>query len=320
MSKNRRKKPRTIPKDVENFVKTTWKRFKKDTKGCYKNKKKQVLAYYQTMAEGMQYCIEFFVRYGHLKDENIAEAFEFFKTFLRTEDFCKELLVMLKDEELPVKEYIYLPIIIRGVLEEESRKAKQILAENADAEVPSHENLVKLSMWILKKKIKKLEKDGVPRELAFDVLSVIPSKEAIEFSRNYRIRTFFNILYEYAKTTDVAFEKLFKRIFGREYVPTLIVCALLEKKERFADLTEKQKAFHTALTSWCIDTMENDLEYDEIMSILKRYVATRQQDDLANRDGNRRYPLSTLSEVDYPRLYKAIKSFISRNEADKKYL
>ena len=320
MSNKNRRRERSIPKEVEDFTKFTFKKFKKETKGYYKNKKKQELAYYETMAEGMQYCVEFLVRYGHIREEKIADAMTVFTSFLKNETFCKRALKMLKNEELSIKDYEYLPIIARNVLAEESKKARQKLVENSDAEVPSHEWLVKLSMEILKKKIKKLEKAGISRSMAFDVLSIVPSPNAMEFSSMFRVRQLFDTLYEYAKTSEVNFEKIFKKVLGEKYYPLIIVVALLEKKERFADLNDMQKTFHTSLTSWCIDTMENEFDQDVIMQILKRYVSSRKRDDIAGKDGNRRYPLSTLSEVDYPHLYKAINSFIRNNEADKKYL
>jgi len=318
-NKNRRD-PQRIPDEVQEFAKFSFKKFKKETKGYYKNKTKQLEAYFETMAEGFQYVTEFFVRYGHLKDEKIVEYTRRALLFLRDETFCKCMIKMFNKDELDVENYELLPILIRKVLEEETKAAHQLKVEHPDEPIPSHDNLVKLSTLILKKKLKKLEKKGIDRKLAFDLLSVVPCKKAMTISRAYRARAIFAILYQYSKDMKIDFDTIVNKIIGEEYIGFIIVHALLEKKEKFSDLTDGQKAFHTAVTSWCIDKMENDLDSDEIAAILRNYVNARKKDEAMNRDGNRRYPLSTLSEVDYPHVTKAITAFINRNEADKKYL
>lgn len=322
MSKNQKNKRREIrvPREIVDFTKYTFKKFKKDTRGYFKNKSKQRIGYYETMAENMMPCIEFFVRYGHIKDENIVIAKDVFCDFLKNEEFCERMIRMFDKGELDTKDYQLLPIIIRDILEEEAKKVRQALAENPDANVPTHDKLAKLSMTILKKKIKKFEKAGINRNLAFDLLSIIPHKRVLEFSKQYRVRMVYNTLYEHAKNMEIDFPLIMDKLFGDEYIPLVILFALLEKKEKFGELAESQKAFHTAITSWCIETMEHELSREGINQLLRSYVASRKRDESMNRDGNRRYPLSTLSEVDYPRLYKAINAYILNNEADKKYL
>ena len=109
-------------------------------------------------------------------------------------------------------------------------------------------------------------------------------------------------------------------IFGRDYYPAIIAFALLERKERFADLNESQKACYLQVSTWCFDTLEKELSKNEIVSILETYISTRKRDELNGRDGNRRYALSTLSEDDYPKLKKIINDMIITDESVKKYL
>ena len=95
-----------------------------------------------------------------------------------------------------------------------------------------------------------------------------------------------------------------------EIINTRSSVALLERKERFSDLNESQKAFYLQVSTWCFDTLEKELSKNEIVSILETYISTRKRDELNGRDGNRRYALSTLSEDDYPKLKKIINDMI----------
>ena len=59
---------------------------------------------------------------------------------------------------------------------------------------------------------------------------------------------------------------------------------------------------------------------EDISNIIEQFVKLRRSDESRGNDGNRRYSLSGLSEVDYPKISKVINGMIADNEGIKKYL
>ena len=181
-------------------------------------------------------------------------------------------------------------------------------------------DLTELSYLILKKKMKKFEKAGIPASLAFDVLSIIPCKEALKSSQMYRIHALYDTLYEHAKTTQIDFDKLIDLAVDEDYHLACITFALLERKEKFSKLTDSQKTLYLAITNWCFNTMEKKLKKQEVYELINIYVKSRIRDDKNGRDSNRRYSLSSLSEEDYPRIATVVKRIIADDDSVKKYL
>ena len=180
--------------------------------------------------------------------------------------------------------------------------------------------MVELSKKILKKKMKKMEKEGISQGLAFDVLSIIPSEDALKSSQFYRIHSFYNCLYENAKGTAVPFDKIMEIIIDKDYWMAFITFALLERKEKFSKLTDAQKTLYLDITTWCFSIMEKKLSKEELESVIKTFINNRKRDEAQGKDGNRRYALSSLSADDYPRINKLIAKMIANDDTIKKYL
>ena len=156
--------------------------------------------------------------------------------------------------------------------------------------------------------------------VSFDILSVIPKDEVLESSQNYRIHMLMDTLYEHAKSKAIPFATIMNILVGEEFYPMFTVFALLERKEKFGTLTDAQKVLYLDISNWVFNTMEKDLTKDQLQEVVNTYIRSRRRDDAQNKDGNRRYALSTLSETDYPRISSFIKKLIANDDTLKKYL
>ena len=219
---------------------------------------------------------------------------------------------------------VHIPGDVKEFAKADFKKFKKrndaILAENPNGKIYDMSDLTELSYLILKKKMKKFEKAGISTSLAFDVLSIIPCKEALKSSHMYRIHALYDTLYEHAKTTQIDFDKLIDLAVDEDYHLACITFALLERKEKFSKLTDSQKTLYLAITNWCFNTMEKKLKKQEVYELINVYVRARIRDDKNGRDSNRRYSLSSLSEEDYPRIATVVKRIIADDDSVKKYL
>ena len=315
-----KKKKFKIPDDVEEFAKVSMKKYKKEyaDDDYFDSKKDLRRAYMMFLLDRFPKTIEFVVKYGHIQRDGIPEIKNKIYAVMTTPEFVERIQKELeKDRE--IKNIKLFPIIIKEFLMEIKKVNDQALAENRNAELYDSEDLVKLSRYILKKKMKKMEKNGINTNLAFDLLSIIPCKDALSCSQFYRIHSFYACLYEYAKSVAVPFKDIMEQMIPEEYYSSFITFALLERKEKFAKLTDAQKTLYLDITTWCFNTMEK-LKKEEIEAVLKTYVNGRKRDESQGKDGNRRYHLSSLSPDDYPRITTVIKNMISRDDSNKKYL
>ena len=181
-------------------------------------------------------------------------------------------------------------------------------------------DVVEISKLILNKKIKKFKKAGLDEDLAFDVLSIIPTPEVLKKSKFHYIRNLFVTLYAHAKEKEIDFGRVIKCLFKNndEYIPEIITFALLERKEKITSFTDTQKKLFNNITEFCFKTME-DMKKDEIQNILNAYVESRKRDESQNKDANRRYYISSLPEKDYPHIIKVVSKMCDKDENIKKY-
>lgn len=258
------------------------------------------------------------VRYGHLTE--VKETREAIYAKLTDREFIKYLKKEIKSGgEFDNMEL--LPNLIYDIMKEAQRAIEMELQENPDSKVEYDlDDLIEISQLILKKKIKKLTKAGIDENVAFDVLSIIPDPVILKRSQYFHIRSLYTVLYEHAKKVEIDFGKLIKIVLkgAEDYTGSVITFALLERKEKIANLSDGQRKLFTDITEWALKTLEN-MSKDEVNAVLKAYVDSRKRDEAQNRDTNRRYYLSSLPSEDYPRITKAMERIISRDESLKKY-
>ena len=316
MANNERKV--RVPKEVHKFVKANVKDFMKESKGFYGSKKEARKSYYLYLIDKLPETIVFMVKFGHLNNSEIREIRDNVLKKITDLEFVKILTKCVKKDD-GIENIKLLPIIIRDVLIDVKRANDARLADDANAKLVNVSDLVDLSRLILKKKIKKFEKEGISQSLAFDILSVLPCKEAFESSQFYRMRTFYETLYEHAKATKIDVRKVMDLAVPKKSQLSFITFAMLERKEKFSKLIDSQKTLYLDITNYCIEQM-NEMKKDEVYEILDAYVKSRERDDRQNKDGNRRCNLLTsISEAEYPRLAKIIRS-VAQDESVKKYL
>ena len=308
-----------IPEDVKEFAKADFKKFKKRNSDYYDSKKELKQGYYLYLVDLFPPVIEFIVKYGYINNDDVQQVKNRALAKINDMDFIKVVKKTIKRGD-DIENIKLLPIIIKEILIEAKKRNDAILAENPNGKIYDMSDLTELSYLILKKKMKKFEKAGISTSLAFDVLSIIPCKEALKSSHMYRIHALYDTLYEHAKTAQIDFDKLIDLAVDEDYHLACISFALLERKEKFSKLTDSQKTLYLAITNWCFNTMEKKLKKQEVYELINVYVRARIRDDKNGRDSNRRYSLSSLSEEDYPRIATVVKRIIADDDSVKKYL
>lgn len=311
-----------IPNDVSDFAELTFKKYKKKYGDPYASKKDLRKGYYLSLVDMMPRVVEWLVRYGHIPEAK--ESKEAIYTIIADSEFVKTLIKMLKkDDDMDGLEL--LPIIVFDILREASiRHAKQVKEKENDPQVEVEDydvdDLIELSNLVIKGKKKKLVKAGLNENVAFDVLSVIPSQKVLGLNQLYRFRTLFRVLYEHAKTVEnMDINPIAKYVVRKDYYPSLITFLLLEKKEMYVGFTDQQKKFFNDITSWCFNQME-DMNKETIRAIIQNYCDARKKDKDKSMDSNRRFFLSSLPESDFPNIVKVLKKMQDEDASIKEFL
>ena len=318
MANETKSKKIRINDDVKDFAKMTLKKFKKENDDFYESKKETKLSYYMYLIDLLPDVIEFVTKYGHVQQQDVQDMKTLIYQKLTDYDFIKVLKKEIKNKN-KIKNIKLLPIIINEILAEAKRVNDQRLAEDKNAEIYKMEDIQELLELILKKKLKKFAKAGIDKATSVDVLATIPCDDALNISQFYRIKSFYDCLYEHVKGVAIPFEKIMELLVDEEYYPLFVSFALLERKERFSKFTEAQKTLYVDISSWCFKVMESS-KSDTIKSIINVYINGRKRDDSQGKDSNRRYNLSTLVPDDYPKITKVINAMLSHAESIKKYL
>ena len=316
MGKDRRDKGFRIPDDALKMAKTSLKKFKKKNDDYYDGKKEMKKAYYEELVDLLPDTIALLVRYGHVKE--VQEIKDQLYEKLVDPQFVKVLKHLIEDK-VDVKNIKMLPIVIRDIVHMAKQQEAKDKETDVNAEGYDVEDLIELSKLSRQKKIKKKENEGIDEDVAFQCLSVIPCDKVLEDKQvNYRLRVLMNVLYELAKTKEIEFGKVIGMLIPEKYASVVILFCLLERKDKFASFNENQQKFFIQINGWIFDVME-DMERNQVESILNTYVDTRKRDESNGRDGNRRYFLKSLPETDYPRVRKVIDRMLESDSSVEKY-
>lgn len=323
MQKNQKNNKTRIPDEVKEFGKAKWKKYKKENKEYFDSKKELKLGYYDTLAYNLQYVIDFLVQKKHLPNEEIQEIKN--KCYAQIageqgEGFVKYLTKALKDGELDdMSNLEYLPILLYDMIAEINTQNRIAKSKNPEAPQYDASDLYELSELILNKRLKKMEKKGIDPNLAFDILSVIPTPSAMKYSPYFRIKSIFELMYQHAYKAQVDFGKVIKVALKDEYTEYVINYALQERKEKYEKFNDTQRLLFNDISEWVFNTLE-DMDGSLIKETLKTYVKTRKRDAGQGKDGNRRYFLSSLPETMYPHICKAVDAIKSSDPEAEKYL
>lgn len=296
------------------------KKFAKKERVDYDGKKERNELFYAYLMQFFPETVEYLVRYGHIRNDKIKEIKDRADAHLASSMFIEKLTKSVKKGE-DIENIKLFPILLHDYIVTTLRYNKEG-KESGDASFveKSTDDLSKLVKIIMKKKFKKYAKAGVDENLAFDLISSIPTCDVLAFNQKHYLSTFFRYIYEHAKTKTIDFETVVNLVFKREYYPLVITFALLERKEKYATLNDSQKALYLKISDWAFNTMENEMDVDEVERIIKAYISGRKRDDEAGKDAARRYTLSSLSEQDYSKIVKVVNRIKASNPNIEKYL
>jgi hypothetical protein len=206
-----------IHDDVLEFAKMTFKKYKKKNADEYDSKKEVKQGYHLYLTERLPKAIEFVTKYGYIKQDEVKETKDAIFTKLTDEDYVKYLKKLIKEGE-KIENIKILPIVIKEIVEATNKFNTELLANNPNEKIVDVSDLIELSQIIMKKKLKKFEKEGIDAALAFDILSIIPKDSVLENSHNYRIHLIMEVLYEHAKSKTVPFANIMNIIVVFRYI------------------------------------------------------------------------------------------------------
>ena len=150
----------------------------------------------------------------------------------------------------------------------------------------------------MKKKIKKFAKKGIPENLAYDILLVVPEKDALKYNRFSRVKQLFDVLYLHAgNNVAIDVPAVFKAAIDVNDYPMVISYALQERKEKTKNFNDNQMKFFVDVNEWIFDQLE-EMDDSDIRRIIENYVRARSKDAMNGNDSNRRYFLSSITSED----------------------
>lgn len=352
-NRNQRGRREEIPDEVKDFIDMNFKEFRKHNKNGYDNLKECRIAYLEELSCTLDEIIMFMVKTAGSRDEKILSArtkclrqFMIGLPYLNDEDYefpeavgddnkkakknrlkgglTKYLLKECKEADFgSYGKTALLPIVLYKIIADVNRMNAKADADTRDGSSEytpiNPELLYDLSECILKKKLKRMEKKEIDSNLAFDVLSVVPTDDATRYALRFRVYSVLDLLYKHAKDKDVKAGKVLNMLFNEDVLQNVVLLVLLERKDRTRGFTEKQLSVYNDVTTWAIDKLE-DMDKPVIDAVLNEYVKRRKSDDNNNKDSQRRYFLSSIPESKYPRINKMMKKFKLSDSSAEKYL
>ena len=299
------------------------KYLKKMKKNDISKKKAAKLFYDDIISDYLSEVIETVVRYG--KIDEVKKAKLPIYDFLVREDFAKRFnkyLDKVENGDLePIDNLQLFPALVRDIITTITQINATNKANAKEGETPvqinvDFSNLVAINQRILKKKLKKMKKNGIPEDIAMDVLSVIPDSKMLKNTQMslFRIRELITLLYEEAVTKEVNFPTLMQLLLPDDMavVQQLVIFLLLERKNKFNSFNENQQKLFVNINKWIFDLLEICTDSFR-MDCFTEYCKIRKKDLDANNDGDRRYFLKSLPEAEYPKTAATIKKFIEKN-------
>ena len=313
---NKQNKGFKIPEDVKLFASLTEKKYMKKYADDYDSKKQKKKAYYEMLISELPEVIKLLVFYSQVKE--VIEIKHDIYARLFDKKLIKKITKIVDEDIDEIENITYFPIVIYDVIKEATMQHAKEKEEDPEAKGFDLSDLINLSNKILRKKMKKLEKHGISKELAFDCLSVVPTSKVLEKGM-YRMRLLMNVIYTHAKTEDIDIEQIMKYVVTSNYYPVIITYLLLERKSEFVNMDDKQKEFFNKVTDWVFNTLE-EMDKTEIRQILISYFNARKRDKGQNKDSNRRFFLGSLPENEFPNICKVLAKIKENDSSVEEFL
>ena len=321
---NRSNNGNNIPEFVEEFAELTFKGYKKRVKGYYKSKKERRYGYYEEMILFLPDVIKWVITKSHMANDKIRKyRTECFAKFLNEESdgFLQYLTKNIKEYGLEIENIDLLPIILHECISEILKFNDECVEQGKpESQLEGPEKLFELMEAILKKRMKKAKKYGIPEDLAFDLLGIIPEKRVVKYGPFFRTSQVFNLLYAHAeKMVDVDFDAVMRLLFSEDDYRYPIEYALKERKDKYRNFSEVQKKLFNDITTWVFNEMEG-MSKGDIEKIVDIYVKARKRDDEQGKDSARRFYLSSIPSTEYERICDVVTKYKKNHPEDDKYL
>lgn len=322
MSKNKGHQKGGIPETVKDFAEISFKEYKADNKGYFESKKELRNDYFATLAYDLPEVIDWILSNGHVQKPEVQEIKNKCYAKLAGDEgrgpaFIAYLTKCIKND-LDIDNIELFPIILHEIIAD-ILKYNEEHKDKPEEMVEKPDDLFALYELILKKRIKKAKKKGIPEDLIFDLLGIMPCKEAAEYSGFFRVRAIFDLLYAYAETQPVAFGTIIEFLFDENDYRYVIGYALQERRDKYKNFNEIQKKLFNDINEWIFPRLE-ELEKSDIKDILENYIGVRKRDVSQGKDSNRRYYISSLPISRYPRIGKVVEQIKNTDAEAEKYL
>ena len=324
---NENRKEIRVPDDVKELIKINFKRYKKHEADGFESKKDMKKGYKSYILSRIPNTILWIVSEGwRRKYEEIR--YEVYKK-IGDPEVIEMITKEIDKNGLESIDYIeYFPIVIMNTIRTMMKAYEVHMKDDPDARPYDPSYMVDLAHLILNKKIKKLKKKGLDEDLAFDILCACPelgtdaevdligtrkdiirkNNGSVDYEKTYYIGQIFNVIYAYSKEKTLDIDKIFNVIFKERHYFSVIVYALLERKDKYLNYTDTQKEVYNKITTWCFKKMEAMEDRIDVDRIIQAYLITRREDARINRDSARRYILSSIPEEMYPNVVKSVTS------------
>lgn len=323
MHKNKKYHNSEIPSNVKDFAEISYKEYKADNKDYFESKKELKKDYFASLTYDLPDVIDWILRKGHIQNPEVQDIKNKCYAKLagdegRGPEFI-EYLIKYLNKGLEIENIEFFPIILHEIIAD-ILKFNEDHKDKPEEMIKKPDELFALYELILKKRIKKAKKKGsIPEDLIFDLLGIMPCKEAAEYSGFFRVRGIFDLLYAYAETHAVAFSTIIEFLFDENDYRYIIGYALQERREKYKGFNETQKRLFNDINEWIFPRLE-ELEKSDIKDILENYIGVRKRDASQGKDSNRRYYISSLPTSLYPRIGKAIEQIKNIDAEAEKYL
>lgn len=317
------KDSRFSEESVREFAKISYEKYRKENKQYFDSKKELRKDYFMSLTFDLPDVIKFVLLKGHLQTENIQQLKNgCYEKFVGDDGtaYVKYLIKEFKKYNGDDIENInFLPVILYEIISDimkfnaEHQDQPEELIQNPD-------EIFELYNTILKKRLKKAEKQGIDHNLAIDLLGVIPHPSIMEYSPFFRARVVFDIIYKHAdKSANINIQKVFKYIIHEDDYNIFLGYALQERKDKCKGFNDTQRKVFNDINEWVFNTLE-DMRKNDIADILINYIRVRKKDAAAGKDSNRRYFISSLPGPLYPRICSVVTQIRAKDPEAEKYL
>ena len=338
MSKDKKKKDIQIPECVKVLKLSKKKYAKKNGIDLDSNKmskkdgkrklKKITLEYNEEVIKGLNKAVKILTEVTE-DTKKVNKVKEWIENKIVDPATMDAVAEMYKKHPELYSNMIYLPYMIVSTItyyrqedltDEEKEFGKRIHSDD----------LIEFCMKILKKVIKKYEKQDLSSEVAFQIATVIPTTKLLAGSRKW-FRNLITTLHIMAEKSVPDLKAIFKAILkldGKKYINKKLFYELLYQEFMLKRLsnkkysaTDSQKEFYDNFVDMTLEYL-NELKVGKVKNILKQYIKARKKAEEFKSDGKRiiKFVDHANSNSPYQNIKAAVQELINDDKNNEIYL